>query len=55
MSRARTFEYRWASGQYDRVPEMALELLGRQVRHRGLSGPAAITPWPVGCGPTVTA
>jgi putative ABC transport system substrate-binding protein len=24
-------EYRWASGQYDRVPTMALELLGRQV------------------------
>ena len=24
-------EYRWASGQYDRVPAMALELVGRQV------------------------
>src|SRR6516225_12033550 len=24
-------EYRWAGGQYDRVPAMALELLGRQV------------------------
>ena len=24
-------EYRWAEGQYDRVPLMALELLGRQV------------------------
>src|SRR5947208_16291605 len=24
-------EYRWAEGQYDRVPAMALELLGRQV------------------------
>jgi putative ABC transport system substrate-binding protein len=24
-------EYRWARGQYDRVPAMALELLGRQV------------------------
>jgi len=24
-------EYRWAGGQYDRVPTMALELLGRQV------------------------
>ena len=27
-----TVEYRWASGQYDRIPAMALELLaGRQV------------------------
>src|SRR5438445_13453453 len=24
-------EYRWAEGQYDRVPAMALELVGRQV------------------------
>src|SRR5215470_8003019 len=24
-------EYRWAEGQYDRVPEIALELVGRQV------------------------
>ena len=24
-------EYRWARGQYDRVPAMALELVGRQV------------------------
>ena len=24
-------EYRWARGQYDRVPTMALELVGRQV------------------------
>src|SRR5262245_52553781 len=24
-------EYRWAGGQYDRVPTMALELVGRQV------------------------
>ena len=24
-------EYRWAEGQYDRVPLMALELVGRQV------------------------
>src|SRR5438874_8981451 len=24
-------EYRWAGGQYDRVPALALELLGRQV------------------------
>jgi putative tryptophan/tyrosine transport system substrate-binding protein len=24
-------EYRWAGGQYDRVPAMALELFGRQV------------------------
>jgi putative ABC transport system substrate-binding protein len=26
-----TIEYRWAGGQYDRVPAMALELVGRQV------------------------
>jgi putative ABC transport system substrate-binding protein len=26
-----TVEYRWADGQYDRVPLMALELVGRQV------------------------
>src|SRR5262245_58585226 len=24
-------EYRWAEGKYDRVPEIALELVGRQV------------------------
>jgi putative ABC transport system substrate-binding protein len=24
-------EYRWAEGQYDRVPLMALELVGRRV------------------------
>src|SRR5499426_3327333 len=24
-------EYRWAEGRYDRVPEIALELVGRQV------------------------
>ena len=26
-----TVEYRWAEGQYDRVPVIALELVGRQV------------------------
>src|SRR6516162_9210806 len=26
-----TVEYRWAEGQYDRVPMIALELVGRQV------------------------
>jgi putative ABC transport system substrate-binding protein len=46
-------EYRWAGGQYDRVPAMALELLGRQVAVIAANTPgvqaikAAITTIPI--------
>ena len=34
-------DYRWADGQYDRLPEMAARLVGRQVSLIFAGGPAA--------------
>src|SRR5262245_52887821 len=48
-----TVEYRWAEGQYDRVPMIALELVGRQVAVLVANSPgvsalkAAITTTPI--------
>jgi putative ABC transport system substrate-binding protein len=37
-----TVEFRWAGGQYDRVPAMALELVGRQVAVIVANSPGAL-------------
>ena len=38
-----TVEYRWAEGQYDRVPAIALELVGRQVAVIVANTPGVLT------------